>query len=122
MQGRLERAILAARMSYTTRGTYDDGRHFLAVVDWPGAVSELFDERELQGGGYTWVAVLHALAELAEPPIEGTFEIDGESDNAYVNASDQAVLDRFEALVEEAMEDLDLLERALDAADPELLE
>jgi hypothetical protein len=109
-------------MSYTTRGTYDDGRHFLAVVDWPGAVSELFDERDLRGGGATWLAVLHALAERAHPPIAGSFEIDAEVDNAYVNATDLAVLDHFERLVHAAMEDLDLLADALDAADPELLE
>jgi hypothetical protein len=107
---------------YVTRGTYDDGRHFLNVVDAPAPVRALFDSLGLQGGGYTWVAVLQALAKLAEPPIEGEFEIDGEADNAYINASDSALIDAFEKLIARAMEDLDLLRRALDEADPDLLE
>jgi len=107
---------------YMTRGTNDDGGLFLSVHDSSEAAYAVFKERGLQGGGYTWIAVLDALAGLAVPPIVGDYDIDGEADNAYVNTNDPAVLDAFEAIVTRAMADMDLLNRAIDAADPEILE
>lgn len=107
---------------HLTRGTYDDGRHFLGIVGSSKEAYAIFDADGLQGGGYTWVALVPALARLAEPPITGEYQLDAEGDGAYVEARDPAVLDAFAAIIERAMADPALLRRALAAADPDVLE
>lgn len=103
-----------------TDGTYDDGRQFLGVVDSSPLAYAEFDARGLQAGGYTWIAILHALAKIEA--ITGEFEIGGEGDNSYINAHDPAILDAFAKAIHRAMTDLAYLRTALDSADPDLLE
>ena len=66
----------------------------------------LFDERRLQGGGYTWQGIVTALIQLHAPELLGQLRVlDAEADNMYAYCSDRAVLERVASLVRSAIAD-----------------
>ena len=99
---------------------YDDGRYGLTVME-PGAPDasywQVFEENELQGGGYTWEGLIESLVRLRMPDSLSSIEIGAEADNAYVNSADRKLLERIAALIEEAINEEELLMEAIENAD-----
>jgi hypothetical protein len=98
---------------------YDDGRYGLTVME-PGGPDakywQIFEDNELQGGGYTWEGLIDALVRLRIPDAMSRIEIGAEADNAYVDSADRKVLERIAGLIEAAVNDGDLLMEAIDNA------
>jgi hypothetical protein len=105
---------------------YDDGGYCLTVRE-PGQAMEqgapdvwywkVFEERELQSGGYTWEGIIESLVKMRMPDVLSQIDIGAEADNAYVNCKDRSVLERLAALIEEAVTDKDLLIAAINSAE-----
>lgn len=99
---------------------YEDGRFGLTVME-PGAADasywEVFEDHELQGGGYTWQGLIESLVKMRMPDSIASLEIAAEADNAYVNSSDRGMLEQLAALIEAAIEDDELLLQAIESAD-----
>jgi hypothetical protein len=86
------------------------------VTDTDPAVYALFDERELQGGGYTWQAITNSLLTLHLPHLKGQLSIDAEGDGMYVECETLAPLEALYDLLGRAMTDHALLVEAMDHA------
>ena len=99
---------------------FDDGRYGLTIME-PGAPDaqywQVFEDNELQGGGYTWEGLIESLVRLRMPDAMPSIEIGAEADNAYVNSADRNILERIAALIEEAINDDVLLMEAIENAD-----
>ena len=99
---------------------YDDGRFGLTIME-PGAPDakywQVFEYNELQGGGYTWEGLIDSLVNLRIPDARSSIEIGAEADNAYVNSADRQILEQIAELIEEAINDDELLTKAIEHAD-----
>jgi hypothetical protein len=102
----------------TTIGIFDneDGRFCLTVMGADERTYALFDERDLQGGGYTWEGIVRALAEMLMVDAISKLDIGAEADNAYIYCGDRQILEEIAALVRTAVTDHHLLIAAIDHA------
>jgi hypothetical protein len=76
----------------------DEVGYCLTVTDTDDRTYALFEEMELQGGGYTWEGIVTALAEMRMPEAVLKLRIGAEADNMYVYCPDRAVLERLAQL------------------------
>lgn len=97
-----------------------DDRFCLTVTDTDDATYTLFEERELQGGGYTWQGIVEALIQMHKPELLSQLLIDAEADNMYMYCKEQAPLEEVAAWIRAAVADHDLMLRAIDAAGDDL--
>jgi hypothetical protein len=99
---------------------YDDGRYGLTIME-PGAPDatywQVFEDNDLEGGGYTWEGLIDSLVRLRMPDAMSSIEIGAEADNAYVNSAGRNILERIAALIEEAINEEKLLTEAIENAD-----
>jgi hypothetical protein len=99
----------------------DGGEYCLTLNDTDDATYAFFEERGLQGGGYTWLAIVKALLDLRMPGVlEQLRLIDAEADNMYAYSMDRALLERIADLIREACADRALLTAAMDHAGEQL--
>ncbi|MEM9068463.1 MAG: hypothetical protein AAGE52_08150 [Myxococcota bacterium] len=91
----------------------DDGRIEFSVENWPGAVTKVFEDLQLQGGGCTWEGLLHAFADLASPPITEDYVIDAEASDVWITVNSVETAERFKVLIRRAIADLEFLRHAL---------
>jgi ribulose 1,5-bisphosphate synthetase/thiazole synthase len=96
------------------------GRYLLHLVDWDDAIAAIFEERELQGGGYTWEGIVQALIEMRMPEALDDLDIGAEADNMYAYSSDRDLLERVADLMREAAADHALLIAAIEHAGDDL--
>jgi hypothetical protein len=71
--------------------TQDDGSFSLCFDDF-NAGSGIMDERGLQGGGYTWHAIVEALVRLHTPDIKAAVSYDPEGSMFVPYGMDRAAL------------------------------
>jgi hypothetical protein len=97
------------------------GRFSLCLDDFgmPDNVDELFDERGLQGGGYTWQGVAESLVRMRAPGLEVKYDSEA---GMFVALGSREALRTVAGLLREAMRDPALMREALDRADPDRLE
>jgi hypothetical protein len=100
---------------------HGEGRYSLCLDDFRMPRVALFDERGLQGGGYTWEALADSLARLRRPELVDGLSYDSEA-GMFVAIGTRPTLIALAHLLQEAMDDEALLRAALDAADPDRLE
>jgi hypothetical protein len=98
----------------------EDGRFCLTIMDADERTYALFDERRLQGGGYTWAGIVHSLVETRMPNALPELAIGAEADNMYIHCRDRQLLERVAALVREAIADQRLLIASIDHAGADL--
>jgi len=98
----------------------DDGRHCLTIMDASEQSYEIFDEHELQGGGYTWEGIVHALIRTNMPEAAQNLDIGAEADNAYVYSASEAPLATLQKLILKADGDSEFLRFAIANADENL--
>lgn len=97
------------------------GRFFLAIQDdGDERATTVFEERGLQGGGYTWEGILTSLLQLKMPEALTELEIGAEADNMYAYSTDRSLLDKVADLVRAAINNRDLLIAAIDNAGDDL--
>lgn len=85
----------------------------LTVTDTDDRTYALFEELELQGGGYTWEGIVTALAEMRMPEVLPLLRIGAEADNMYADCPDRGVLERLAQLIRDACADHELLKAAI---------
>ena len=100
---------------------HGEGRYSLCLDDFRMPRVALFDERVLQGGGYTWEALADSLARLRRPELVDGLSYDSEA-GMFVAIGTRPTLIALAHLIQKAMDDETLLRAALDAADPDRLE
>lgn len=93
-----------------------EGRWCLVVSNSDNATYALFDELELQGGGYTWEGIAHALVDWKAPELTSSLEINAEGDEMYVYADERAPLERLEALLRMVAGDHEMLRSVIERA------
>jgi Immunity protein 51 len=97
------------------------GDYCLTIMDADDRTQDLFDERGLQGGGYTWQSIVEALIRMNAPELLSRLRIfDAEADNMYAYCDDREVLERIAAIVRSAIADHDQLIAAIDHAGEDL--
>ncbi|MFC1609449.1 hypothetical protein ACFL6C_00690 [Myxococcota bacterium] len=117
-----------------------DGMFEVVVYDGGDLAADICEECELQGGGYTWQAILEAVVrmhlqvvtreQVAPQPIllvrHGSRRVrltfGAEGDTAFVAAIDKAVVEELATHARAVATDRDRLLEALARADEELLE
>ena len=80
----------------------------------------LFDELGLQGGGYTWEGIAHALVALRAPELAEDLDVNAESEEMFVYSGKLSALQKLESLLREAAANHDLLRGAIERAGDEL--
>lgn len=102
----------------------DDGRgqggFLLTLIDADDRTVALFEDRGLQGGGYTWEGIVTALVEMRMPESLPKLEIGAEADNMYIYCADRKLLEQVAGLVRTAIADHDLLVAAIEHAGEDL--
>ncbi len=99
----------------------EDGSYSLCF-DRFELVGDALEARELQGGGYTWHAIVEALVRTHTPELEGAVNYDPEAGMFVAYGRSREVLKTVAALIRRAVNEPAWLLQALDNADPELLE
>jgi hypothetical protein len=100
---------------------HGEGRFSLCLDDFRMPSVPLFDERGLQGGGYTWEALADSLARLRRPELVDGLSYDSEP-GMFVAVGTRPTLIALAHVLQEAMADPALVRQAVDAADPDRLE
>ncbi len=98
----------------------DDGRYCLMILDsdLDEEAFDLFEERELQGGGYTFQGIVEWLIEnrLPKDAAARLQDLGAEADNMYLYSEDRALLDQVADLFRATVTDLQQLADVLDQA------
>lgn len=100
---------------------HGEGRFSLCFDDFRMPQIPLFETRGLQGGGYTWEAVVSSLVKLKRPDLESDLTYDSEA-GMFVALGSRASLKGVATLIQKAIADPALLRDAVDHADPDRLE
>lgn len=93
-----------------------DGRFCLTVMIEDEACDALFQERRLQGGGYTWEAILRSLLSMRLPETLACLDIGAEADNMYAYSRNRDMLEAAGSLLKAAAVDQGLLRAAIENA------
>ena len=83
---------------------------------------EYFERRGLEGNGYTWDGVVDSIARLEMPECHDQISSSPEADDLLVTCNDRQVLERLAEQVRRYAADVALMDRAIEEADPDLLE
>ena len=100
---------------------HGEERFSLCFDDFRMPPLALFEERGLQGGGYTWEAVVSSLVKLRRPDLEADLSYDSES-GMFVALGGRDSLLSVAKLIQHAIANESVLREAVDAADPDRLE
>jgi hypothetical protein len=100
---------------------HGEGRFSLCLDDFRMPDVPLFHERGLQGGGYTWEAVVDSLVRQRRPDLEPDLAFDSEA-GMFVALGSRDTLRAVSKLIQEAIRNPAVLQEAVDAADPDRLE
>jgi hypothetical protein len=97
------------------------GGYFWAIMgDADDRTNALFQQRHLQGGGYTWEGIITSLVEMKMPDILPDLEFCAEADNLVIHAEERKVLEDVARLVQSAIDDHSLMIAAIENAGDEL--
>ena len=83
---------------------------------------EYFNDRGLDGNGYTWSGVVDSIARLEMPSEYGKLDWSPEADDLLVISSDLDLLKRLETLVQRFAGDEAKMQSAMENADPEMMD
>jgi hypothetical protein len=99
---------------------YPDGRYCLDLIDADERTQALFDERELQGGGYTWEGIVRSLIEMRMSDVLPQLSIGAEADNMYIYCSSRETLEGVATLIRAAIDDQQLMISAIERGGEEI--
>lgn len=100
---------------------YGDGR-FGVIFDDFGPTQDLLEEKEFEGGGYTWHGIVEALVRLYHPDLAKELEFDPESSMFVARSANEQALHQVAELIQRAQNDPEVLQQAIDNADPSIIE
>ena len=81
---------------------------------------QIFDELELQGGGYTWEGIIRSLINSKMPGDAESLDVGAEADNAYVYSTSEPALAALRELIINVDQDSVALREAISNADENL--
>ena len=97
------------------------GRYSLCFDDYAMPAMPLFEQLGLQGGGYTWEAVVRTLVKLRHPDLASQLTYDSEA-GMFVAIGPRQALVTVARLIQAAIGDPLVLRTAIERADPDTLE
>ncbi|MEW6733097.1 MAG: Imm51 family immunity protein [Acidobacteriota bacterium] len=100
---------------------HEDGTFSLLFTDFDGTIG-IFEEMGMEGGGYSWHAVVDALVRMEVPELSKKLSYDPEASMFVAISSDANVLKEIARLIRNAIKDPQLLKMAITNADPELID
>ncbi len=112
-------------MRFAVKTAVDDlgeGRYFLIVECLDEGAMVFFEEQGYDGNGYTWHAIVDALARSRLGSRYEDLSFSPEADNLMVTSADKRLLTELETAVSAEASSTQGLQRLLQRADPELLE
>jgi hypothetical protein len=92
------------------------GGFLLTLMDADERTAALFEDRGLQGGGYTWEGIVTALVRMRAPESLNKLKFGAEADNMYIYCPDRLLLEEVAGLVRKAIAEHDLLLAAIEYA------
>ncbi|WP_425147012.1 Imm51 family immunity protein [Deinococcus sp.] len=92
------------------------------IFDDFGPTAAIFEEHGYEAGGYAWHGVVDALVRLHAPEIAQKINYDPESSMFSAYGDDPAALLRVDELMRQAQAEPQMLNAALEHADPELMD
>ena len=95
----------------------EEGKFCLTITETDDATYDLFEEMELQGGGYTWEGIVNSLINIKMPNLLQKLEMGAEADNMYVYCNEREQLVLLKELALSATKDHSLLIKAINAAE-----
>jgi hypothetical protein len=101
--------------------THDDGSYSLCFDDF-GVHAALLEERGLEGGGYTWHAIVESLVRFHTPQLQDRVKYDPEGSMFVAYGTDRDALLAVDELIRRAQNDASLVIKAIEHANPDLLE
>ncbi|MCC7070086.1 MAG: hypothetical protein IT383_02115 [Deltaproteobacteria bacterium] len=96
-------------------------RFSLCLDDYAMPMMPLFEQLGLQGGGYTWEAVVRSLVKLRHPDLASQLSYDSEA-GMFVALGPRQALVTVARLLQAAIADPLVLRTAVERADPDTLE
>ncbi len=99
---------------------YHSGQWCLDLTEADKSLAEFFDDRGLEGGGYTWEGILRALVEIRLPEALPRLDFGAEADNMNIYSDDRILLELVAALARSAAADRRVLVAAIKHAGEDL--
>jgi hypothetical protein len=96
------------------------GRWCLVLIEADPATYELFDSMELQGGGYTWLAITEALLSWKQPDWAPALDLNAEGGEMYVYCATREPLEALREMLENAASDHSVMKEAMSFAGEDL--
>ena len=100
---------------------YKDGNFSVGLIKFEKTY-EALSKKGLQGGGYTWTAIVDSLIKIKAPELVDSFEYYPEAGMMIAQSKSLENCVKVAGFIKEAIENRNLLELALEKADPKLLE
>ena len=98
---------------------YPDGRYCLDLMDSDERTRVIFENRGLQGGGYTWEGIVRSLIEMRMPEALPRLSLGAEADNMHVYCSSPELLEQV-AAIRSAINDQQLMISAIEHGGKEI--
>ena len=98
--------------------------YFLSFDDFNAspAINDAFEEAGYESTGYAWHGLVEALVRTNAPHLASQVKYDPESSMFVALSPSREALVQVAALMRDAMDDVDMLQQALNNADPELMD
>ena len=109
-------------LTVTTSLVELDGKYGLLVESDDPATSEFFEQRGLEGNGYTWNGVVESIARLEMAGECQKLDWSPEADSILILCSESEPLERLEQHIADYAGDDSKIESALAAANPEMMD
>jgi hypothetical protein len=100
----------------------DTGPRFGLLFDEFGPTQEFLQSQGLMGGGYTWHAIVEAMIRKKDAALNAELDYDPEGSMFCVRSSNQNALRIVLEYIRTALADWDVLQDAINSADPSLIE
>lgn len=96
-------------------GQYN-GQYSISYFNHKDDVLSYFESKGLQGGGYTWEALVRAALEIEAPEQLARLESDPEADAFYAYAPTESVANTVKGVLEKLSADIQYRERCIERA------
>ena len=100
---------------------YKDGNFSVGFIKFEKTY-DFLSEKGLQGGGYTWTAIVDSIIKIKDPELANSFEYYPEAGMMIAQSESLENCVKVAGFIKEAIENRKLLELALEKANPNLLE
>ena len=88
-----------------------ENEYSISYFNYEPEISIYFEKRELQGGGYTWEALVKAVIENEFPNLLSNIRFDSEGDAFFAHVKDEITANKIKTVIEKLSSDIDYREK-----------